>query len=76
MKASKKAANQLDASPSITTESADKARPKSFASFAEIFPDKQNKENEKLLENQNYSKEIARPAIQPKNAYNVGAPKK
>ena len=39
MKASKKAANQLDASPSITTESADKARPKSFASFAEIFPD-------------------------------------
>jgi len=38
--------------------------------------DKQNKENDKLLENQDLKNQIAKPAIQPKNAYNVGASKK
>jgi len=46
-----------------------------FKKMEEWF-EKQNKENEKLLENKDYSKEVARPAIQPKNAYNVGTPKK
>ena len=38
VKDNKKAANQLDARPSITTDMAESTIPKYFASLAEIFP--------------------------------------
>tara|TARA_R110000796_G_scaffold129826_9_gene245519 strand:+ start:500 stop:727 length:228 start_codon:yes stop_codon:yes gene_type:complete len=46
-----------------------------FKKMEEHF-NKQNKENDNLLQNQDLKNQIAKPAIQPKNAYNVGASKK
>ena len=46
-----------------------------FKKMEEHF-DKQNKENDKLLQNQDLKNQIAKPAIQPKNSYNVGTSKK
>ena len=46
-----------------------------FKKMEEHF-NKQNKENDNLLQSQDLKNQIAKPAIQPKNAYNVGASKK